>query len=454
MLSHFNFLLFLFIISVFPIFTKFKSKTITKSKPILLPPGPAPWPLPTFRWIHGFMKEMNTEIACIQLGNIHVIPVTSQEISREFLKKHDAVFASRPITMATEYSSGGFLTTAMRRVLASDMINPSTFRLLHDNRVEEADNIVRCIYNQCKISTSNNCLGSVINLRNTVRQYSGNAIRKMILNTRYFGQGKKDGGPGAALLDLDGHEKTVREAMNTINKYHDPIVDQRVEQLRNGEKEAEDLLDFLISVKDSNGEPLLSVAEIKAQCTELMLAGVYSPSNAIEWALAEMINQPEVLSKAVEEIDSVVGKERLVQESDFQQLNHVKACIREALRLHPIALFNLPHASNSDATVAGYFIPKGSHVLLSRLGLGRNPRIWEGPLNFNPERHLSASTVQAVELNEPNLRFISFRTGRRGCAGTAFGSAIAVMLLAMLLRGFTWSPPPGQEEIDLSRVKK
>ena len=70
------------------------------------------------------------------------------------------------------------------------------------------------------------------------------------------------------MLDLDGHEKTVREAMNTIKKYHDPIVDQRVEQWRNGEKkEAEDLLDFLISVKDSNGEPLLSVAEIKAQCT-------------------------------------------------------------------------------------------------------------------------------------------------------------------------------------------
>ena len=317
LLCHLNFLLLTFITSIFFILTKFKFKTSTNSKAMLLPPGPAPWPLvrnlphllnnkPTFRWIHGFMKEMNTEIACIQLGNVHVIPVTSPEISKEFLKKHDAVFASRPITMASEYSSGGFLTTAvvpwgdqwkkMRRVLASNVINPSTFRWLHDKRVEEADNLVRYVYNQCKISTSNNCLGSVINVRNTVRQYSGNAIRKMILNTRYFGEGKKDGGPGVEeeqhveslftvlahlyafslsdyftwlrVLDIDGHEKTVREAMNTINKYHDPIVDQRVEQWRNGEKkEAEDLLDVFISVKDSNGEPLLSVAEIKAQCT-------------------------------------------------------------------------------------------------------------------------------------------------------------------------------------------
>ena len=144
-LSHLNFLFLFFITSILLIFTT----TIFKSKPMLLPPGLAPWPLlrnlphllhnrPAFRWIHGFMKEMNTEIACIQLGNVHVIPVTSPEISREFLKKHDAVFASRPITMATEYSSGGFLTTAvvpwgdqwkkMRRFLASNVLNSSTFR--------------------------------------------------------------------------------------------------------------------------------------------------------------------------------------------------------------------------------------------------------------------------------------------------------------------------------------
>ena len=97
----------------------------------------------------------------------------------------------------------------------------------------------------------------------------------------------------------------------------------------------------------------------------------------------------------------------------------------------------------NPTSVAGYSIPKGSHVLLSRLGLGRNPRIWEEPLNFNPERHQNASIVQAVELNEPNLRFISFSTGRRGCAG----------MLARLLQGFTWSPPPGQKEIDFSESR-
>lgn len=69
---------------------------------------------------------------------------------------------------------------------------------------------------------------------------------------------------------------------------------------------------------------------------ELLLATVDNPSNAAEWALVEMLNQPEQLQKAVEEIDRVVGKERLVQESDLPKLPYVTACAREALRLQPI----------------------------------------------------------------------------------------------------------------------
>ena len=130
---------------------------------------------------------------------------------------------------------------------------------------------------------------------------------------------------------------------------------------------------------------------------EIMLATVDNPSNAVEWALAEMINQPEILEKAIEELDRVVGKERLVQESDFSQLNYIKACAREAFRLHPIAPFNVPHVSISDTTVANYFIPKGSHVLLSRLGLGRNPKAWpDETLKFKPERHLKEDGSEVV----------------------------------------------------------
>ncbi|GMI90027.1 cytochrome p450 79a2 [Hibiscus trionum] len=467
-----------------------------------LPPGPTPWPIignlpdilrrknkPIFRWIHGLMKELNTDIACIKLANTHVISVTSPEIAREFLRKNDSVFASRPITMATEYSSRGFLTIAvvpwgdqwkkMRKVVASEIVTPARLRWLLEKRNEEADNLVRFIYNQCK---SNGGSSAVVDLRLATRQYTGNVIRKMMFNRRNFGKGRKDGGPGheevehveslftvlnhlysfilsdyipwLRPLDLEGHEKIVSAAMRIVNGYNDPIVDERVQEWKDGKrKEPEDLLDSLILAKDLEGKPLLSVEEIKAQCTEIMMATVDNPANATEWAMAEMMNRPEILRKAVEEIERVVGNQRWVQESDIPRLNYVKACARESLRLHPMAPFNLPHVSNVDSVVAGYYIPKGSHVLLSRVGLGRNPKVWDDPLVFKPERHLKDGSNEEIDLTETELRFISFSTGRRACMGVALGSAMTVMLLARLIQGFSWRVAPNEDEIDLSESK-
>ncbi|XVF00343.1 hypothetical protein REPUB_Repub03eG0277000 [Reevesia pubescens] len=377
--------------------------------------------------------------------------------------------------MATEYSSRRFLTIAvvpwgdqwkkMRKVVASEIVTPTRLRWLLEKRTEEADNLVRFIHNQCKSNA-----GAAINLRLAMRHYSGNVIRKMMFNKRYFGEGRKDGGPeyeeeehveslftvlvrlysfilsdyvpSLRALDLEGHEKIVSKAMRIVNDYHDPLIDERVKEWKEGKmKEPDDLLDAFILAKDSNGKPALSVEEIKAQCTEIMLATVDNPSNAAEWIMAEMMNQPETLQKAIKEIDNVVGKDRLVQESDMPKLNYVKACAREAFRLHPIAPFKLPHVSNIDTVVAGYVIPKGSHVLLSRVGLGRNPKVWYEPLKFKPDRHLKDGSIE-VDLTENELRFISFSTGRRGCMGVALGTAMTVMLLARLIQSFTWMVPP------------
>ncbi|XP_052876718.1 phenylalanine N-monooxygenase-like isoform X4 [Gossypium arboreum] len=324
---------------------KLKGSITTRSQPPL-PPGPIPWPIignppeiwqnkPVFRWILGLMKQLGTDIACIRLGHVHVIAVTSPEIAREFLKKHDSVFASRPKTMAAEYATRGFLI-------------------------------------------------------------------------KEWGQGKR--------------------------------------------KEPQDLLDAFILAKDLNGKPTLSAEEIKAQITELMLAAVDNPANAAEWAMAEMLNNPEILRKATDEIDSVVGKSRLVEETDIPKLNYIKCCAREAFRLHTIAPFNVPHVSNADTTVAGYFIPKGSCVLISRRGL--DPKVWEEPLEFKPERHLKDEWGSGgVELTENELRFISFGTGRRGCIGVGLGSAVTIMLFARLIQGFTWEVPPNGTKIDLSESK-
>ncbi|KAL5757134.1 hypothetical protein ACOSQ2_021880 [Xanthoceras sorbifolium] len=332
-----------------------------------LPPGPKPWLIvgslpemlrnkPTFWWLHELMNDMNTEIACIRLGCIHVIAVSC----------------------------------------------PARHRLFHATRIEEADHLIRYVHNQCKNNYED---GGLVNVRVASQQYCGNVIRKMVFNKRFFGKGMADGGPGLeevehvhALftvlqylnsfcvtdyvsfwrwkLDLDGHEKVMKKAIGIIEKYHDPLIEERVRQWRDGlKKDVEDVLDILITLKDGNGNPLLSTKEVTAQITEIMIAAVDNPSNAVEWALAEMMNQPEILQKAIEEVDRVVGKERLVQESDFSQLNCIKACAREGFRLHPIAPFNVLLAN-----------PKG--------GLhGRADGINRQEAASGPDRNVALSTV-------------------------------------------------------------
>lgn len=166
-----------------------------------LPPGPSPWPIvgsipdlhrnkPGYKWILGLMKEMNSEIACIRLGNVHVIPLTSPELAREFLNKKDVIFASRPKKMATNYLSRGYLTAIvtpwgdqwkkMRRVVTSEMVSHARLKWLLEKRNEEANNLVFYLHNQCTKNASNG--GEVIDIRLLTRQFSGNVIRKMIFS--------------------------------------------------------------------------------------------------------------------------------------------------------------------------------------------------------------------------------------------------------------------------------
>ncbi|GJV64294.1 valine N-monooxygenase 1-like protein, partial [Tanacetum coccineum] len=231
--------------------------------------------------------------------------------------------------------------------------------------------------------------------------------------------------------------------VRTAKKYQDSI-DERIQQWKDDVlMKEDDMLDAFINRKS----PQLTADEIKYEILDMMLASLVNTSNSIEWAMAEMINEPRIFNKAVSELDYVVGKDRLVQESDLIHLNYIKACVREAFRLHPIAPFNLPHVSSVNTTVAGYFIPKGSHVLLSRSGLGRNPEVWDDPLTFNPDRHINGDNE--VVLTDHNLHTFSFSTGRRGCPGVLLGTTMTVMLMATLVQGFKWELPPNESHIDL-----
>ncbi|XP_048629614.1 dihomomethionine N-hydroxylase-like [Brassica napus] len=93
----------------------------------------------------------------------------------------------------------------------------------------------------------------------------------------------------------------------------------------------------------------------------------------------------------------------------------------------------------------------GSHILVSRPGIGRNPKTWDEPLIYKPERHLTGDEVM---LTEPDMRLVSFGTGRRGCVGTKLGTYMIVTLLGRLLQGFDWTLPPKTAKVELVESKE
>ncbi|KAJ1256882.1 hypothetical protein BS78_K275100 [Paspalum vaginatum] len=460
------------------------------------------WNRPVYRWVHRLLEEMNTDILCLRFGAVHVVVVTSPEIAREVLRKNDAVFASRPVSFTSESFSLGYKGVTMspygeqwkkmRRVLTREILSPSMERLFQRRREEEADHLIRFVYSRCSSGSgapAANDDGGLVNIRYVAQHFCANTIRTLMFGRRHLGSGDEpilssfagpeeeahlsalltlvgyvfnftisDYIPAWIGLDIDGQNKVVKGVMKTLNRLHDPIIQGRIHEWsaglvgRSGGDDDDDndnrdqtstccrdFLDVLVSLRDSEGLPLLSPDEIRAATVEIQAASIDNPSNALEWVLAEMMNRPEVMQKAISELDRVVGKERLVQESDIPRLNYLKSCIREAFRLHPYHAFNLPHVAMEDTTLSGYLVPKGSHVLVSRLELGRNTDTWDAPLEFRPERHMAPDVLLA----EPDLRFVSFSTGRRGCPGMSLGSTVTMMLFARLLHGFTWSMPPG-----------
>lgn len=77
----------------------------------------------------------------------------------------------------------------------------------------------------------------------------------------------------------------------------------------------------------------------------------------MEWAMAELIRNPDKMKEAQAELDEVVGRNREVEESDTDRLPYLRSVLKEVLRLHPVVPLLLPHRASSTCEIAGYMIP-------------------------------------------------------------------------------------------------
>ena len=154
----------------------------------------------------------------------------------------------------------------------------------------------------------------------------------------------------------------------------------------------------------------------------------------LTWALALLLNNPEALKKAQQELDQHVGRERLVKESDIKNLVFLQAVLKETMRLYPAGPLAVPHEAVQDCTIDGYDVEAGTRLLVNISKLHRDPKVWSEPCEFRPERFLT--THKNVDVRGQNFEYIPFGSGRRICPGISFAQQVAHLTLASLLHGF------------------
>lgn len=177
----------------------------------------------------------------------------------------------------------------------------------------------------------------------------------------------------------------------------------------------------------------------------IVLAGTDTSAVTIEWAMSNLLNHPEVLEKAKAEIDSQFGQEKLIDEPDVSKLHYLQSIILETLRLYPAAPLMIPHVPSSDCTVAGYNVPRGTTVLVNVWSIHKDPKNWDDPTSFKPERFENGD----VKLGEYSNKLMPFGLGRRACPGANLAQRMVGLTLGSLIQCFEWERVDGKE-IDMS----
>ncbi|XP_028803190.1 cytochrome P450 71D10-like [Neltuma alba] len=209
----------------------------------------------------------------------------------------------------------------------------------------------------------------------------------------------------------------------------------------------EDLVDVLLRVqKQNNDEVTLTLNNIKAVILDVFVGGTETSATTLEWAMSELMNHPEAMKKAQEEVRNVYGSKGYVDESEIHQLKYVPAVIRETLRLHPPGSLLVPRQNSETCEINGYEISGKSRVLINAWAIGRDPNYWNEAEKFKPERFVDST----VDYKGGNLEFIPFGFGRRICPGISFAAPVLQLILSNLLYHFDWKLPSGTNELDMA----
>lgn len=164
----------------------------------------------------------------------------------------------------------------------------------------------------------------------------------------------------------------------------------------------------------------------------------------IEWAMAELLKDKEIMKKVHQELKNEINSNSIM-DYDLSKLTYFNACIKETLRLHPVVPLLIPRSALETCEVMNYTIPQNAQIWVNIWAISRDPKIWDDPHIFNPERFLGSN----LDFKGQNFEFIPFGSGRRMCPGLPFGIISLQTILASLILHFDWVLP-NATQIDMN----
>lgn len=181
----------------------------------------------------------------------------------------------------------------------------------------------------------------------------------------------------------------------------------------------------------------------------MVFRGVDNVAILLEWIMARMVLHQDIQAKVQHEIDTYVGQNRHVQDSDIANLPYLQAIVKEVLRLHPPGpLLSWARLATHDVHLDKCFIPVGTTAMVNMWAIAHDPSIWADPWAFRPERFMEGRDFSIMG---SDLRLAPFGSGRRVCPGKALGLATVHLWLARILQQFKWLP---SQPVDLGECLK
>uniref|UniRef100_A0A7N0U2W1 Cytochrome P450 n=1 Tax=Kalanchoe fedtschenkoi TaxID=63787 RepID=A0A7N0U2W1_KALFE len=452
-----------------------------------LPPGP--WRLPVIGNLHQLgakthrslhkLAQTHGDIMCLQLGQLTTIIISSPSAARQVLQKQDQAFANRSLVDAIRCAghhekSVVFLPLSpkwrqLRKICNSWIFSSQRIHASERLREQKLHELVT----ELRGSSSR---GAVVWIGEVTFRASLNLMSNIFLSTDLDepNSGKSlefkksfmsllelvgkpnltDFFPWLAIVDPQRIRARVRRLFVEILSFMDSIIDQRMaERQQPGRNEGQDrdVLDTLLNMAEDDHEDLTRI-DIKHLLLDLFVAATDTTSGTLEWAMSELMRNPEAMARAKAELDGVIGRGEQVKDSDVPRLPYLQAIVKETLRLHPVFPFLLPRKTARDEELCGYKIPKGAQVLVNAWAIGRDRGAWgDDPDGFRPERFLGSD----VDFRGGSFELIPFGSGRRICVGMPLAGRMLHLTLGSLVNCFDWKLEANGEEaedIDMGEV--